>query len=248
VRQYQLYYPTAAALMADQRRVVRDGRFAYVEGQAQPATDGSGGWRYLLEAVAFPSRSMPPDDAALLGDLSYERGLQQIDDLSYFDFLNRLAPAVAYLRSTGEWYDPHPWWNTFLPNRSADSFVSSVMTRLTPADIGPSGVILLYPLRRSLLHTPLLRTPSSSLIFLFALLKTASPSTGVPSPTEMVKANRTLYERIRALGGTQYPIGSIPMSRPDWREHFGTVWPAFAAAKRRYDPRNILTPGQGIFP
>ena len=54
--------------------------------------------------------------------------------------------------------------------------------------------------------------------------------------------------RIRHLGGYQYPIGSIPTTPADWRAHFGQTWPLLADARRRYDPRGILTPGQGIFP
>ena len=247
VRRYQLFYPTVAALTADQRRVVRDGRFSYVEGQAQAALDGSGRWRYLLEAVAYAHGSTPPDDATLIGDLAYERDSEQIDDLPYADFLNRLAEGVAFLRSTGEWYDPHPWWNAFLPDTAADGFVSSVMDGLTLADIGPSGAILLYPLRRSALRTPLLRVPDEPLVFLFSLLKTSTPGAGTLPPAAMVKANRARYDQVRALGGTQYPVGSIPMSGEDWRIHFGEAWPALAAARRRYDPSGILTPGQHIF-
>lgn len=245
VRRYQLYYPSLAALTADQRRVVRDGRFGFMEGQVQAAADGSGEWRYLLEAVAFRQSSTPPDDAALLGDLTYERGTQEIDDLSYFDFLNRLAPSVEYLKSIGEWARPHPWWNVFLPDTAADAFVTSVIADLTPADIGASGVILLYPVRRSLLHAPMPRVPDQELVFLFALLKTASP--GAADPSAMVEANRALYRRVQALGGTQYPVGSIPTTHDDWRKHFGPVWPSLAAAKHRYDPGGILAPGQGIF-
>ncbi len=247
VRRYVLPYPSVAALTADQRRVVRDGRFAYVEGQAQPAVDVPGAWRYQLEAVAFFQGSTPPDDAALLGDLAYERGAEEVTDLAYFDFLDRLAPGVAYLRSTGEWYDPHPWWNVFLPDGAVDSFVSSVMADLEPEDIGPSGVILLYPVRRQVLRTPLLRVPDEPLVFLFALLRTASTDRGARPVEEMLAANRSLYEQVRALGGTQYPVGSIPMGPGDWQAHFGPAWTALADAKRRYDPRGILTPGQGIF-
>jgi cytokinin dehydrogenase len=247
VRRYQLFYPTVAALTADQRRVVADGRFGYVEGQVLPMPDGSPGWRFLLEAAAFFDDT-PPDDDALIGDLSYERGSEVIDNLGYFDFLNRLAPIVEFLKSTGEWFHPHPWWNGFLPDDDTDALVTSILDDLTPADIGPSGVILLYPLRRALLRRPLLRVPGERIVFLFALLKTASPGTGGPGPEQMVRANRALYERVRARGGTQYPVGSIPMSPVDWRRHFGDAWGALVAAKRRYDPDNILTPGQGIFP
>jgi cytokinin dehydrogenase len=246
VRRYQLYYPTVSALTADQRQVALDGRFEYLQGQIQAAPDGSGGWLHLLEAVAFPQGSTSPDDTALLGDLRCEPGARRIDDLSYLDFLDRLAPSVAELTSIGEWSRPHPWWNVFLPGTATDAFVSSALAGLTPADLGASGVILLYPFRRSRLRTPLLRVPDQNVVFLFALLRTASP--GATSPAAMIEANRDLYRRARALGGTQYPVGSIPMTHHDWRRHFGHAWPALAAAKRRYDPGNLLAPGQGIFP
>jgi cytokinin dehydrogenase len=245
VRHYQLYYPSVAALTADQRKVVRDGRFDYVEGQIAAPEDGSGGWLYSLEGVAFSDGTTPPSDADLLGDLSYTRGTEVIEDQDYFDFLNRLAPSVEYLKSIGEWDRPHPWLNVFLPDASTDALVTSVMSELTTADIGLSGVVLLYPIRRDLLHQPLLRVPDSELVFLFTLLKTASP--GADSVDVMVRENRALYERVVSAGGTQYPVGTIPMTHTDWLRHYGTAWPAFATAKRRYDPAGLLAPGQGIF-
>ena len=245
VRHYQLTYPSVAALTADQRKVARDGRFDYVEGQVQAPADGSGGWVYVLEAVAFPSGSTPPSDTELLGDLSYTRGTETIEDLAYFDFLNRLAASVEYLKSIGEWARPHPWVNLFLPDEATDALVESVVADLTPADIGLSGVILLYPVRGSLLRTPLLRVPDGELAFLFTLLKTASP--GSNSPEAMVEANRALYQRVQAAGGTEYPVGSIPTTHADWVRHYGSQWTRFAAAKKRYDPAGILAPGQGVF-
>jgi cytokinin dehydrogenase len=247
VRHYVLFYPSVQALTADQRRVVRDGRFSFVEGEAQPMPNGGAGWQYYLEAAAYYDGT-PPDDAALIGDLSYERGTQQITDLGYFDFLGRLAPAVAFLESTGEWFDPHPWWNVFLPGSATDEFVSGVLAALDPADIGASGVILLYPLRRRALTAPLLRVPGEDLVFLFSLLKTAAPDTGAIGADAMISANRQLYEQVRGLGGYQYPVGSIPTTAADWRAHFGAAWPLLTDARRRYDPHGILTPGQGIFP
>lgn len=247
VRHYILFYPSVPALTADQRLLARDGRFSFLEGQAQPVPGGPGGWQYLVEAAAYFDAT-PPDDSALLGDLNYIRGTEQIENLGYFDFLNRLAPAVAFLESTGEWFDPHPWWNVFLPGSATDAFVSSVMSSLATADIGASGVILLYPLLTSVLRRPLLRVPDEDVAFLFALLRTAAPDTGARSTDEMITANRTLYERVRDLGGFQYPVGSIPTTRADWRAHFGPAWPLLAQARAHYDPRGILTPGQGIFP
>jgi cytokinin dehydrogenase len=242
VRYHRLLYPSAAALTADQRKVVRDGRFDHVQGQVQAPEDGSGGWLYVLEAASFADT---PDDAALLGDLAYERGTERVEDLPYRDFLDRLAEPVRLLEALGEWARPHPWLNLLLPGTATDAFVTAVLTDLTPADVGLSGVILLYPLRRSLLHTPLLRVPDEELVFLFALLKTASP--GAADPGAMVAANRALYDRARALGGTRYPVGTVPFTPADWREHYGPQWPRLTAAKHRYDPAGILTPGPGVF-
>ncbi|CAM3622555.1 FAD-binding protein [Nocardiopsis gilva] len=245
VRRYELPYPTIGDLTADQRRVVGDGRFDYVEGNAEPAPDGAPGWRYTLEAASYHDGRTEPDDA-LLGDLSFERGAEEIEDMTYLDFADRVAPGVEYLKWTGEWYDPHPWLNLLLPDTAVDGFTASVMERLTAADIGPSGVVLLYPVPRALLGTPLPRTPDTRLVFLFALLKTATPGPGVPDADAMIAANRSLYERARDLGAVRYPVGSVPMSRGDWEAHFGDQWPVFAAAKRAYDPAGILAPGQGI--
>lgn len=247
VRHYILFYSSFDALAADQRRVLADGRFSFLEGGVQAPPDGSAGWQFFLEAGAYYD-STPPDDQTLIGDLNYEPGTQQIDNVGYFDFLNRLAPAVAFLESTGEWFDPHPWWNAFLPGSVSDAFVTSVMAGLTEADIGASGVILVYPLRRALLQAPLLRLPAEDTIFLFSLLRTAAPDIGALSPDVMIKANRALFDQVTEFGGNQYPIGSIPMTPADWRAHFGPEWPFFSAARHRNDPAGILTPGQGIFP
>lgn len=246
VRHYILYYPSVDALTADQRVVQADGRFSFVEGEAQLNPNGPG-WLYYLEAGAYYDLT-PPDDQALIGDLHFESGTAQISDLGYFDFLDRLAPAVTFLESTGEWYDPHPWWNMFLPGSVTDTFVSGVMSDLTEADIGASGVILLYPLRRAALRVPLLRVPDEPVIFLFSVLRTAAPdSGGALSADVMLSDNRALFDSGRDLGGYEYPIGSIPKTMRDWREHFGPRWPFLTDARRRYDPGGILTPGQGIF-
>lgn len=247
VRHYILFYPTVDALTADQRRVQADGRFSFVEGEAMPNPSGPG-WLFFMEAGAYYDTTRP-DDHKLIGDLNYTAGTQQITSLRYFAFLNRLAPIVAFLKSTGEWFDPHPWWNLFLPGSVTDGFVSGVMDQLTEADIGASGVILLYPLRRAAFQAPLLRVPDESVFFLFALLRTAAPdSGGALSEEAMLRDNRALFRQARGLGGFAYPVGSIPTTRHDWREHFGPHWPFLVAARHRYDPHGILTPGQRIFP
>lgn len=239
VRRYNLTYPTLEALTAVQRRMVDEGRFGYLEGSLSRAEDGS--WAYVMEAVAFDATSA--DDERLIGDLGHASAA--IDDLPYFDFLNRIAPVVEILIQLGEWARPHPWIDAFLPGSKTEELVAETLPELTPELIGQSAVILLYPIPTARVRAPLVRLAEEKHTFLFGLLRTASP--GSADAATMVAANRALYERVRAAGGGRYATGAVPFSRDDWRRHFGDAWPAFRAAKRTYDPANILTPGQGIF-
>ncbi|MBN9164295.1 MAG: hypothetical protein J0I07_25250, partial [Myxococcales bacterium] len=63
----------------------------------------------------------------------------------------------------------------------------------------------------------------------------------------MVAHNRALYDQVVRVGGTRYSIGSIPFSRHDWQQHFRPRWGLLVSSKRRFDPDNVLTPGQAIF-
>ncbi|MBD2430075.1 MULTISPECIES: hypothetical protein [Fischerella] len=232
-----------AALTRDQRLLINDERFDYVKGQL--VANDNGGWGYLLEAASFYTPPAVPNNNVLLTRLNYIRGTEQIEDKSYFNFLNRLAPVVATLKSIGVWSYPHPWLNLFVPSSVVENFVSEVASNLTLADTG-QGPILLYPVKTNCFQRPLFRVPTEEAIFLFAILRTAAP----PEDTvvrQMLTDNRRLFERDRDLGGYQYPVGAISFDSKDWRQHFRPVWGKLVSAKRRYDPDNLLTPGQGIF-
>jgi FAD/FMN-containing dehydrogenase len=97
------------------------------------------------------------------------------------------------------------------------------------------------------MQRPFFRLPDERYCFEFSILRTADPS--VPSSVPgMLADNRAIYDQLVRSGGTRYANGAIPVDRRDWRRHFGAQWPALAAAKRRFDPDRVLTPGQGIFP
>jgi cytokinin dehydrogenase len=65
---------------------------------------------------------------------------------------------------------------------------------------------------------------------------------------QFIAMNRTLYERAREMGGTRVTSTAIPFPQADWIQHYGPIWESFRDAKNRFDPHNVLTPGQGIFP
>ena len=241
-RVYQLFYTDLEAFTRDQQRALDDGRFGYLEGQVLPLPEG--GFQFLLEAAAYYTPPELPDDAALLAGLEPLNGSTVIEEYSYFDWQNRLAPLVESLRASGAWDLPHPWLNLFLPASSADAFISSALAGLRPEDTG-GGPILCYPFRRSELTRQLVAIPDSDVVVIFGLLRFAAPDPALVQ--SLLEQNRALFEIARAQGGKRYPIGSVAFSPADWAEHFGACFPALVALRGRFDPNGVLTPGQQIF-
>ncbi|MDX3803578.1 FAD-binding protein [Streptomyces sp. AK04-3B] len=246
VRRYQLTYGDLATFLDDQRVLVHEGRFDYVEGQVHADASGAFGV-HVLEAVAYgPPVGPAPDDAALLRGLRHDPATVQIADQPYYDFLDRLAPVIAAMKEAGIWGFAHPWLNLMLPGASAAALGAQVLDGLTPADVGPGAVILFYPLLRERLTTPLLRTSDDEMSYLFDILSAAAPD-DTAAVDRLLAVNRSAYDTVAAAGGTHYPVGSIPLTPADWQAHFGPAWAALQSAKCTYDPRGILVPGQGIF-
>jgi len=215
----------------------RDGHFA--------VPDGAGSWLFQLETAKYFSPGNEPDDACLLSGLAFNPGTQSTQDMTYFDYLNRVAPLIVFLRQIGVWDFPHPWINLFVPAANAQTLIGETLANLTVDDVG-QGPIRIYPFNRELFRTPFFRVPDSRHFFVFALLRNAVPPTPERA-AQLIEDNRTLFERAVALGGKRYPFDSVPMTRHDWQKHYQPLWGAFVSAKRHFDPDEILTPGQGIF-
>lgn len=242
VRCYRLTYSDLADYLADQRLLMTQRRFDHLEGQIVAA--GPRRWRYLIEAAAYYTPPAAPADAALLAGLHHHYD-QQIEDLTYRDFQHRMAPGEAALRDSGEWLHPHAWLTVLLPEDATARLVGEVLAELGAADLGNSGLALLYPIPTGRLRTPLVRVPDSDLVWLFALLRTADADDPAAGPA-MIGANRAVYERVVVHGGVGYPISALPMSAADWRAHFGSRWEQLIAAGAEFDPDRILARGQNI--
>lgn len=242
-RLYHAFYSSLPAFLSDLETLIDDGRFDTVQGFAVP--DGAGGWLFQLETTKYFSPGNEPDDASLLSGLAFNPGTQSAQDMTYFDYLNRLAPLVAFLRQIGVWDFPHPWVNLFVPAANAQTLIGETLATLTVDDVG-QGPILIYPFNRELFRAPLFRVPNSRHFFIFALLRNAVPPTPERA-AQLVAANRTLFERATELGGKRYPFDSVPMTKQDWQKHFQPLWGKFVSAKRHFDAAEILTPGPGIF-
>jgi cytokinin dehydrogenase len=243
-RTYTAIYTSLPVFLADQKKLDDDGRFNYVEGSVVTAADGTR--TFQLEVVKYYASGSPPNDTQLLSGLSYQPGSVQKTDTSYFDFVNRLAATVAFLKQAGLWGLPHPWVNMFVPDECAASFVQYVLDNTPAAEIGQDPV-LLYAFKPGKLTAPLVKVPSGSYAFLFALLRTANPATA-ENVNRLLTKNRKFLERLWSLGGKAYPVSSGPSTQAEWQQHYGDTWSQVVSAKRAFDPDNVLTPGQNIFP
>jgi FAD/FMN-containing dehydrogenase len=242
-RRYELTYPDLRTLLADERLLAGDDRFDAVRGSILPMPTG---WTFRFDAVRYFSGDNPPDDRVLLGGLSDDRSAAKLSTLPYFDSLNRLAALEQTLRSNDQWFCPHPWLTTFVGDSKIESVVSGELKRLTPADLGAFGQVALSAFRRPDATSPLLRLPEDDVVYAFNLIRIPATD-AVAEADRLVEANRAIYERVRAAGGTLYPVSAFPMSRDDWRRHFGSAWSWFLGAKQNFDPEHVLTPGYDVF-
>lgn len=243
VRVYELTYTDLHTYLEDQRTLVEDGRFGYHEGQIVPAAGG--GWAFKIEVGAYYTPPVGPDDAALLAGLSPDGGTVQTD-FPYFVWLDRVAFAEAALRNLGLWDTPNPWSDLFIPDENIESYIANdVIPFLTPDQVG-AGLVLLYPFQTNLNQRPFFKMPRDRITWAFDILR--FPFDPSPATTNaLVDENRRLFEAAVACEGKQYPIGAIELSQRDWLRHYGRSFFGVVGQKHRYDPRNIMTPGQGIF-
>ena len=205
----------------------------------------AGMWLFMTEATIYDTGEPERADAAILRHLSWLPQGHVVQELTYYEFIARLDPLLASLKQLGAWGVPHPWINLIVGAEHAATFIREALAILTPDDV--AGAVLVYPYRRDRFRAPLFRVPESRHMFKFALLRNTIP----PLPErvqQQIAVNRRLYERCRQLGGSRYPIDSVPMEKGDWPRHFGAAWPQMQAAKQKFDPDGLLTPGQHIFP
>jgi len=234
VQLHTLRFPTAAALLNAQRHFATSG-FEYLQGSVDPGPNGNP--VFTLNAAVSDAVYAPHlPDHAHLGALP---GPPQVD-LTYGDFTRRIENLEHAMGKIGVWDVPHPWAFLTLPTAHAETFLRAVTAAFQRIS---DGRILIYLLRPARCHTPLFALPDSEEVFMFGLLNNVT--TGSSDAT--LASNADLAKACLAVGGRVYPVGSVVLTGADWRRQLGPRWDAFQAAKRRFDPAAILTPGVGIF-
>jgi FAD/FMN-containing dehydrogenase len=229
---FLLSYPDLQTAVADLTRLVNGGRFQHLDGRTVPRQGG--GFTYNVEAGVFYDTPTPPDEAPLLDGLKFEsKTTRPMNFAAYYRRAQDFSPA-AYLL-------PHPWLYLCLPAAGFMDYATKIIA--TPAEVAFANPRFSVWQRKSM-KRPLARVPDGDLVYRFQLGRVPPETADIAA---LVAMNRTLYERARDVGGTRMTSSAIPFSPEDWVRHYGPAWPAFAAAKARYDPKNVLTPGQRMF-
>jgi cytokinin dehydrogenase len=200
-RRYLLSYRDFGAFLADQRQLIADQRFDHLLGQARHTGTG---WEYVTEAVCTYRPPAEPDDRALLDGLSHDRTREHAETLGFRDFLHRLDPLVAELRSTGSWQrQPHPRCNVLLPGRHAPAIILGVLDASEPEDIGSGGSVLIYAIPTERLAAPNMPKARDPLTVVFGLQRTA-PLGDLATLRWMRQDNDALRAVATLLGGVGY--------------------------------------------
>jgi cytokinin dehydrogenase len=227
-----LSYPNLPSAVADLTLLVNGGRFNHLDGKTVARTGG--GFTYNIEAGFFYNAPDVPNETQLLAGLRFES--RTVKMMTFAEYYRRtgVMSAAAYLL-------PHPWMYLCLPASGFMDYATKIIA--TPAEVAfASPRFSVW--QRSSMKRPLARVPDGELVYRFQLGRVPPATADVAS---LVAMNRTLYERARDLGGTRMTSSAIPFSQADWIRHYGPAWKPFAAAKNRYDPNNVLTPGPRMF-
>ncbi len=237
---HPLQYDDMDAFLSDQARLTTVDALGPLNGRITKTQDGR--WQFTLFAghhvADMAEGSQRP---AWTAGLRF-KSAAPATTTSYWDYLDRRTASVVAGRARKV---ANATLLATLPDELVRPFLAHMLT--TPeafVGIWFFEVSAKIPAR----HTqPLQKTASGAMAFELRMQRRA-PGADTPELSAMLAANHALLPRLQAAGGKIYPPYCPILSREQWQVHYGPeTWQRFAAAKRRFDPNNVLTPGAGIF-
>ncbi len=233
-------YRDVNAYVRDQRRAMEEGRFDYQGGQA--LRDESG-WTFKLVGARFYAPPEAPNPEGMAAGLGFERA-EEPAPTTYWDLLTVEPQYSASLSPQPP--SPRPALTMLVPASAVEELVPALLTM--PADSAGFERFGFYPFNTRRFTRPLLKMPSEEVVFGLWVITRTAPADDPAALTAMLASNRKLLEAMERLGGKRYPGHSPFFSGADARNHYGPdTWSRFEAAKKEFDPKNVLTPGPGIF-
>lgn len=239
----ELVYDDLGAYVKDAARLAREARCGHQGAKVLRREDGN--FEVRLQAGVFAAAGAEPDLAALDAGLT-PRSRSDVRRTPYAEYLQREAGAAAVLQA-GRRRERRRSASLamFLPASAAESFTARVLA--SPVESGGIWRIDFSPFETRRFTRPLFRLPDVDLAFALWLFRSV-PAAEPETHAHLMAANAAIRERLRGVGGKVYPP-YVAYTQADWREHYGeAAWGRLAAAKRRFDPAGVLTPGPRMFP
>jgi len=234
-------YAHVEEFLDDQRSVARAPQgLDHLGGRISPAPDGPPRLRLTAGTFAGTRAGTSQRHALRGGSGSIMRRV------SYLDYLHRTLPLIERGKASGSWWWPSPSAMFFVANSDARAFITDALadpTTLEGTELFDGFAFLATPTKP--FTRPLLPFPREPLAFQAWIIRRA-PAERVPA---LLEANLRLAKRVRGNGGHRYAgYGAVPFTPADWANHYGpATWARLTAAKRAFDPANVLTPGPGMF-
>jgi FAD/FMN-containing dehydrogenase len=226
--------------LADHVAAVNANRFDHHGGEVVRQDDGS--HRFMIYGAAFEARgnaaAAPQSSLRATATSSPRR-------MTYREYLHRQTEMIDHVYDTDLYLRPAPYLTVWVSASRAKEVVSAIMA--TPAPANNFARFGVWPIKPMRFRRPLLPMPQWDTAFIFWLFRTA-PVGDEHLTSAYLESNRSIAKVVADVGGKRYAPYAMVMTPAEWRAHFGKIqWQRLSAAKRRYDPRGILTPGPGIF-
>ncbi|GFP80240.1 cytokinin dehydrogenase 2 [Phtheirospermum japonicum] len=179
--------------------------------------------------------------------LNFIKGLNFSKDASFFNFLDRVGNLDIPTRGS---LQPHPWLNLFIPKSRIFDFNERVLVGMLPRRLSQTpGIFIFYPLNnkrwddRMSAVTPEVTPADKDVIYTLGLLHSAQHG-----EYRIYDAfNNDVLDVCKKAGINVKQYLPNYKTKEEWISHFGFKWETFYNRKNLFDPRKILSPGQGIF-
>lgn len=226
------YRDDAVSAAHDLAFLARDGRFNHLDLRSR--TYPFGGLEYYVEGGFFYDQSNAPPKAEELS-----KGLhfasQDVKVWTYEEYYRRAETCYSCIDA------PKPSLYLTVPASKFDAFVSKTLNE-------PEKAAYVAPWisawRGNAFKRPLARVANEELIFRTQFNRVLPNKADIAA---FLAINRSLYEEARDLGGTRLTASAIPFTQDDWKRHYGPAWGPFEAAKKKYDPKNVLGSSTAMF-
>lgn len=252
VRTFYLLYDSLEGWLGDQQRLLASPRpphwmESFTTVAAQGLRNGPQGrrpfglWFYGLHLsweYGADGQERPEAERALAGLSPYR--LVHVEDGETAAFQDRYQPRFQAMRALGAWEQPHPWVEAFLPVAAARDILPELLAEL-PMTLGDGHRLMFVAADRLPFALAVPEGEGARPLVAFAILPPGLPP---PLREPHLAALRAAHDRLVKAGGKRYLSGWLPAMKEDpqraWADHFGPRYPAWQAARRRFDPQGIF--------